>query len=104
MTSGKALTNSIHIRAISQKTGRMCFSSSTVPVCYRETVLVTAAAGGVGMATVDLAANVLKAKVIGAAGGEEKNKLVLEHGASNVIDYKTQNIREKVRCKQSYSY
>ena len=103
MTSGKALTNSIHIRAISQKTGKMCFSGY-VPVCYRETVLVTAAAGGVGMATVDLAANVLKTKVIGAAGGEEKNKLVLEHGASNVIDYKTQNIREKVRCKQSYSY
>ena len=59
-------------------------------------MLVTAAAGGVGMATVDLAANVLKAKVIGAAGGEEKNKLVLRHGAGNVIDYKTQNIREKV--------
>ena len=48
------------------------------------------------MATVDLAANVLKAKVIGAAGGEEKNKLVLQHGASNAIDYKTQNIGEKV--------
>ncbi len=59
-------------------------------------MLVTAAAGGVGMATVDLAANVLNAKVIGAAGGEEKNKLVLRQGASNVIDYKTQDIREKV--------
>lgn len=62
-----------------------------------ESVLVTAAAGGVGMATVDLAANVLNAKVIGAAGGEEKNKLVLQQGASNVIDYKIQNIREKIK-------
>ena len=61
-----------------------------------ESVLVTAAAGGVGMATVDLAANVLGAKVIGAAGGEDKNKLALQQGASNVIDYKTQDIREKV--------
>ena len=61
--------------------------------------MVTAAAGGVGMATVDLAANVLGAKVIGAAGGEEKNKLVLHQGASNVIDYKTQDIREKVKWK-----
>lgn len=62
-----------------------------------ESVLVTAAAGGVGMATVDLAANVLNAKVIGAAGGEEKNMLVLKHGASNVIDYKTENIKDKVK-------
>ena len=61
--------------------------------------MVTAAAGGVGMATVDLAANVLGAKVIGAAGGEAKNELVLQQGASNVIDYKTQDIREKVKWK-----
>ena len=66
-------------------------------VFIRESVLVTAAAGGVGMATVDLASNILKANVIGAAGGDEKNKLVLQHGASNVIDYKTQDIREKVQ-------
>ena len=32
--------------------------------CYSETVLVTAAAGGVGLATVDLASHVLGAKVL----------------------------------------
>lgn len=62
-----------------------------------ETVLVTAAAGGVGMAAVDIASNVLKAKVIGAAGGEAKTKLVLEQGAFSVIDYKTESIKEKVK-------
>lgn len=63
---------------------------------------MTAAAGGVGMATVDLAANVLGTSVIGAAGSLEKSQLVLQQGAENVIDYKTENIREKVRCVTNF--
>ena len=41
----------------------LIFLSNLLNVYFRETVLVTAAAGGVGLAAVDLAANVFKAKV-----------------------------------------
>ncbi|XP_022100704.1 quinone oxidoreductase-like protein 2 homolog [Acanthaster planci] len=62
-----------------------------------ETVLVTAAAGGVGLASVELASKVLGAKVIGAAGGPEKCKLVSDKGAFATIDYKQENLREKTK-------
>ncbi|XP_070559891.1 quinone oxidoreductase-like protein 2 homolog [Ptychodera flava] len=62
-----------------------------------ETVLVTAAAGGVGLATVDLAKHVFNATVIGAAGGPEKCALVKRRGADHVIDYTKENIRERIR-------
>ncbi|XP_072050572.1 quinone oxidoreductase-like protein 2 homolog [Amphiura filiformis] len=62
-----------------------------------ETVLVTAAAGAVGLATVDLATNVIGAKVIGAAGGPEKCKVVADKGAIGTIDYNTQSIRDVVK-------
>lgn len=62
-----------------------------------ETVLVTAAAGAVGLAAVDLASHVLGAQVIGAAGGPEKCRLVEEHGAFASVDYKTESIRDKTK-------
>ncbi|KAK2571543.1 Quinone oxidoreductase-like protein 2-like protein, partial [Acropora cervicornis] len=61
-----------------------------------QTVLVTAAAGALGLATVDLAANALGAKVIGAAS-KEKLDVIKEMGASATIDYKNENIRDKVK-------
>jgi NADPH:quinone reductase len=51
-----------------------------------ETVLVEAAAGGVGSLLVQLAASA-GARVIGAAGGERKVRLARELGASVVVDY-----------------
>ncbi|XP_078001315.1 quinone oxidoreductase-like protein 2 homolog isoform X2 [Glandiceps talaboti] len=62
-----------------------------------ETVLVTAAAGGVGLATVDIAKNVFNATVIGAAGGPEKCALVKRKGADHVIDYNKENVRNRIR-------
>ncbi|XP_071817833.1 quinone oxidoreductase-like protein 2 homolog isoform X2 [Apostichopus japonicus] len=62
-----------------------------------ETVLVTAAAGAVGLAAVDLASHVLGAKVIGAAGGPEKCQLLEKRGAFATIDYKTESIRDKTK-------
>ncbi|XP_071960252.1 quinone oxidoreductase-like protein 2 homolog [Antedon mediterranea] len=62
-----------------------------------ETVLVTAAAGSVGLATMDLATNVFGAKVIGAAGGPDKCSLVMKRGAAHAVDYKAESIREKVK-------
>src|SRR5579884_4316827 len=51
-----------------------------------ETVLVEAAAGGVGSLLVQLAARA-RARVIGAAGGERKLGLARDLGASVVVDY-----------------
>jgi NADPH:quinone reductase len=51
-----------------------------------ETLLVTAAAGGVGSAAVQLG-KVLGARVIGLAGGPHKVKTVLELGAHLAVDY-----------------
>ncbi|XP_011668878.2 quinone oxidoreductase-like protein 2 homolog [Strongylocentrotus purpuratus] len=62
-----------------------------------ETLLVTAAAGGVGLAAVELATNALDAKVIGAAGGPEKCDLVRSKGAVECIDYTTENIRDRTK-------
>jgi NADPH2:quinone reductase len=55
-----------------------------------ETVLVMAAAGGVGLASVQIA-HALGARVIAAAGGEEKGKLARAHGAEVAIDYRRAN-------------
>jgi NADPH2:quinone reductase len=61
-----------------------------------ETLLVLGAAGGVGLAAVELGKH-MGACVIAAAGGDAKCKLTLEYGADYAIDYKTVNIRDRVR-------
>lgn len=57
------------------------------PVKKGETVLVHAAAGGMGLLLCQLLRD-LGATVIGTAGGPEKTKLAKENGATHVIDYK----------------
>ena len=52
-----------------------------------ETVLVTAAAGGVGLCAVQLARNA-GATVIAAAGSERKLQLAADHGASVCVNYR----------------
>jgi NADPH:quinone reductase len=55
-----------------------------------ESVLVHAAAGGVGMLVVDVLKQDFKnVKVIGLTSSEDKVKTVLEHGADHAINYKT---------------
>lgn len=61
-----------------------------------QTVLVTAAAGALGLATVDLAVNALGAKVIGAAS-KDKLDVVTTMGASATIDYNKDSIKDKVK-------
>lgn len=61
-----------------------------------ETLLVLGAAGGVGLTAVELGKN-MGAHVIAAAGGKEKCKITLDHGADEAIDYKTENIKDRVR-------
>ena len=52
-----------------------------------ETVLVLAAAGGIGLAAVEIA-HALGARVIAAASGADKGALAREHGADAAIDYR----------------
>ncbi|XP_031558901.1 quinone oxidoreductase-like protein 2 homolog [Actinia tenebrosa] len=61
-----------------------------------QTVLVTAAAGALGLATVDIAVNALGAKAIGAASAD-KLTIVGNFGAMATIDYRTESIKDKVK-------
>jgi NADPH2:quinone reductase len=68
----------------------------TFPVQPGQTVLLQAAAGGVGL----IAGQWLKhigAIVIGTAGGPEKAALARAHGCTHVIDYKKEDIAKRVR-------
>ncbi|XP_067846900.1 tRNA modification GTPase GTPBP3, mitochondrial isoform X2 [Heptranchias perlo] len=62
-----------------------------------ETVLVTAAAGAAGLAAVDVASHVLNAKVIAAAGTDEKCELAVQRGAVAGINYTTKSVKEEVK-------
>ena len=62
-----------------------------------ETVLVTGAAGGVGLACVGLA-HLLGARVIAAVGSASKAAIVREHGADEVVDYSRENVRQRVKA------
>ncbi len=60
-----------------------------------ETLLVMGAAGGVGLAAVELG-KLMGAKVIAAASSDEKLAVCLEKGADFTINYTTDNLREKI--------
>jgi len=61
-----------------------------------ETLLVLGAAGGVGLTEVELG-KTMGANVIAAAGGSEKCKVAIDHGADFAIDYKSESIRDRVK-------
>jgi NADPH:quinone reductase len=60
-----------------------------------ETLLVHAAAGGVGLAAVQIG-KALGARVIGTAGGAEKCEVARRAGADHTIDYNAQEFAPKV--------
>ncbi len=62
-----------------------------------EWVLVLGAAGGVGLTAVEIA-KAMGAKVIAAAGSQEKLALAQQHGADHLIDYSHEDIRERVKA------
>lgn len=62
-----------------------------------ETVLVLGAAGGVGLAAVDLA-RALGARVIAAASSAEKLEVCRELGADALIDYGKENLKERAKA------
>src|SRR3989441_1514720 len=61
-----------------------------------ETLLVLGAAGGVGLAAVEIG-KVMGARVIAAASTDEKLEVCKQHGADEVINYTTQDLRERVK-------
>lgn len=68
----------------------------TFPVKKGDVLLIHAAAGGVGLILVQWAKK-LGARVIATVGSEEKAALVKEHGADQVILYRTEPVAPKVK-------
>ncbi|WP_299616284.1 NADPH:quinone oxidoreductase family protein [Pelagibius sp.] len=62
-----------------------------------EVLLVHGAAGGVGLAAVEIG-KALGARVIATAGGAEKLAIAETHGADDLIDYRKEDIRERVKA------
>lgn len=62
-----------------------------------ETLLVHGAAGGVGLTAVEIG-KALGARVIATAGGADKCAIAAAHGADDLIDYKAEDIRERVKA------
>jgi NADPH2:quinone reductase len=71
-------------------------SHSTYPIKSGDTVLIHAAAGGVGLLLVQMAKH-LGARVIGTAGSEEKTELARHAGADEVINYTEQDFETETR-------
>ena len=61
-----------------------------------ETILFHAAAGGVGVIFTQWA-KALGVKVIGTVGSEEKVPIAKAHGCAHVINYRTENLVERVK-------
>jgi len=61
-----------------------------------ETLLVLGASGGVGLAAVELG-KLMGAKVIAAASTDEKLALCKEYGADEVINYTTENLKDRIK-------
>jgi NADPH2:quinone reductase len=62
-----------------------------------ETLLVLGAAGGIGLAAVEIG-KAMGAKVIAAASSEEKLTICRQHGADVAIDYSNEDLNERVKA------
>jgi NADPH2:quinone reductase len=62
-----------------------------------ETVFVTGAAGGVGLAAVDLGRH-FGLRVVAGVGSDDKAGLVRGYGACDVINYRSEDLRERIKA------
>lgn len=62
-----------------------------------ETMLVLGAAGGVGLAAIEIG-KALGARIIAAASTDEKLEVCKQHGADATINYSTQDLREAIKA------
>ena len=61
-----------------------------------ETMLVLGAAGGVGLAAIEIG-KAVGARVIAAASSDEKLQVCAQHGADVLINYTTEDLREAIK-------
>jgi NADPH2:quinone reductase len=61
-----------------------------------ERLLVLGASGGVGLTAVEIG-KAMGASVIACAGGPEKLAIAKAHGADHLIDYKSENLRQRIK-------
>lgn len=61
-----------------------------------ERLLVLGAAGGVGLTAIEVG-KAMGAEVIACAGGAEKLAIAKEHGADHLIDYRSEDLRVRLR-------
>jgi NADPH:quinone reductase len=69
---------------------------STAAVAEADWVVVLGAAGGVGLAAVDLAV-AMKARVLAAASSPEKLELCRQRGAEAIVDYDREDLKMRIR-------
>jgi NADPH:quinone reductase len=69
---------------------------STAAVAAGDWVVVLGAAGGVGLAAVDLAV-AMKARVLAAASSAEKLELCRQRGAEATVDYDHEDLKSRIR-------
>ncbi|HSA71521.1 MAG TPA: NADPH:quinone oxidoreductase family protein [Burkholderiales bacterium] len=62
-----------------------------------ETLLVLGAAGGVGLAAIEVG-KALRARVIACASSEDKLTVCRSHGADATINYATEDLRERIKA------
>jgi NADPH2:quinone reductase len=62
-----------------------------------ETLLVLGAAGGVGLAAIEIG-KALGARVIACASSDDKLAVCREHGADETINYATEDMRERIKA------
>jgi NADPH2:quinone reductase len=62
-----------------------------------ETLLVLGAAGGVGLAAIEIG-KILGARVIACASTDDKLLVCREHGADDTINYTTEDLRERIKA------
>jgi NADPH2:quinone reductase len=62
-----------------------------------ETLLVLGAAGGIGLAAVEIG-KAMGAKVIAAASSDEKLEICRRHGADAVINYSNEDLKERINA------
>lgn len=80
----------------------LVYGTSHVALAHRgklqagETLLVLGAAGGVGLTAVELG-KLMGANVIAAASTPEKLALTQQYGADEIIQYTTENLRDRVK-------
>lgn len=61
-----------------------------------QTLVVFGAAGGVGLTAVEIG-KMMGATVIGVASGEDKMQVVRDYGADHVIDYRAEDVRQRIK-------